>query len=70
MDRIHVDVLGPLTTSPSGNTIILMVVDQFTKWMECYPLPEQSAELLAKKSVDEFISCFGWKCILIKDKIL
>ena len=59
MDRIHVDILGPLTKSPSGNTVILMVVDQFTKWVECYPLPEQGAELLAKKLVDEFISRFG-----------
>ena len=48
MDRIHVDILSPLTKLPSGDTVILMVVDHFTKWGECYPLPEQGVELLAK----------------------
>ena len=37
----------------------LTIVDQFSKWMECYHLPEQGAELLAKKLVDEFLSRFG-----------
>ena len=58
MGRIHVDILGPLTKSSSVNTVILMVADQFTKWVECYPLPQQGEELLAKKLVDEFISHF------------
>ena len=44
MDRVMIDMLGPLSKTPRGNTIILMLVDQFTKWVECYPLPDQSAE--------------------------
>ena len=59
MDKIHVDILCPYTKSPSGYIVILMIVDQFTKWVECYQLPEQGAELLAKKLVDEFLSRFG-----------
>jgi hypothetical protein len=59
MERVHLDVLGPLTKSNKGNTLILLIVDQFTKWVECYPLPDQSAELVAKTMVDEFFSRFG-----------
>ena len=35
MERVHVDILGPFTTSHSGNEYILMMCDQFTKWLEC-----------------------------------
>ena len=59
MDRVMIDVLGPLSKTPRGNSIILMLIDQFTKWVECYPLPDQSAELIAKTLVDEFFSRFG-----------
>jgi transposase InsO family protein len=59
MDRVHLDILGPFSKSARGNTVILMVIDQFSKWLECYPLPDQSAELVAKTVVDEFFSRFG-----------
>ena len=35
-----------------------MIVDQFTKWLECFPLPIQNAEELVKCMVDGFISRF------------
>ena len=59
LDRIHIDVLGPITTSQDGNIYILMLVNQFTKWLECWPLPNQTAELIAKKVMKDFISHFG-----------
>ena len=59
MDRVMIDVLGPLSRTPRGNSIILMLIDQFTKWVECYPLPDQSAELIAKTLVVELFSRFG-----------
>ena len=43
LDRIHIDILGPIKTSQDGNVYILMLVDQFTKWLECWPLPNQTA---------------------------
>jgi hypothetical protein len=36
-----------------------MMVDQFTKWLECIPLPSQLAEVTAKAAVDCFFSRFG-----------
>ena len=35
---------------------ILMMVDQFTKWVECIPLPSQSAEGTARAAVNQFFS--------------
>jgi hypothetical protein len=34
----------------------LMMVDQFTKWVECIPLPSQSAEETARAAVNQFFS--------------
>ena len=59
MDRIGVDVLGPLPVSNQGNSYILVIGDYFTRWMDAYPMPDQQAETTASKLVNEFISKFG-----------
>ncbi|KAI7809323.1 hypothetical protein IRJ41_005269 [Triplophysa rosa] len=59
MDRLHLDVLGPFTESKSGNRYILVIIDQFTRWVEAFPVPEQGAETTAKSLVFDFISRFG-----------
>ena len=59
MERVHIDILGPLQLSRSGNKYILMMVDQFTKWVECVPLQTQTAEVVAKACVTHFFSRFG-----------
>ena len=43
LERIHIDILGPLIETPRGNQYVLVVVDQFTKWVECYALADQTA---------------------------
>ena len=59
MERVHLDFLGPLPVTTNNNTCVLMMVDQFTKWVECIPLPNQTAEVTAQAAVDHFFSRFG-----------
>ena len=59
MERIHIDMLGPFPESPTGNKYILMVVDQFTKWVEGYPTRDQTAETVAAVLSTQFFSRFG-----------
>ena len=59
MERVHIDILGPLPASNKGNKVILMMVDKFTKWLESGTNPDQSAELLAKVTMDTLFSRFG-----------
>ena len=59
LERVHIDILGPFTPSTRGNQYVLMIVDQFTKWLECFPLPLQNTEEVAKCMVDGFISRLG-----------
>ena len=59
MERVHLDFLGPLPTTKNNNSYVLMMVDQFTKWVECIPLPSQTAEATAQAVVDQFFVRFG-----------
>ena len=59
MQKIHVDMLGPLQKSRQDNKYILVIVDQLTKWIEIVPLPNQSAHSVAKATLDNFISRMG-----------
>ena len=38
LERIAIDVLGPLPITETGNKYILIVADYFTKWVEAYPI--------------------------------
>ena len=68
MERVHLDFLGPLPKTPRGNEYILMMVDQFTKWVECIPLPSQTAEVTARASVNAFFSRFGYPLNIFTDQ--
>jgi transposase InsO family protein len=68
MERVHIDILGPMTKTTQGNTVILMVIDQFTKWVECFPLPDQCAERVAKTMLDEFFTRMGYPLEIHSDQ--
>jgi transposase InsO family protein len=68
MERVHIDFMGPLPVTPRGNEHILMIVDQFTKWVECFPLPSQTAEVTARAAVNGFFSRFGYPFEIFSDQ--
>lgn len=68
LERVHLDFLGPLPKTSRGNEYVLMVVDQFTKWVECFPLPSQTAEQTAQAVVDGFFSRFGCPFQIFTDR--
>ena len=57
MVRIALDVMGPLPTTDNGNKYI--IADYFTKFVEAYAIPNEKAETVSQKLVDEFISRYG-----------
>ena len=60
VDDVHLDVLGPINPrSKSGSAYILVMVDQFTKWVELAALPFQNAALMAGAFLKHFVVTFG-----------
>ena len=59
LERVHLDILGPFVTSERGYKYILMITDQFTKFVLPLPLADQTAESIAKIFFDQFITLFG-----------
>ena len=59
MERIAVDIAGEFPVTERGNTYILVIQDYFTKWVECFPMPDMRSSTVAKIMVNEVISRFG-----------
>ena len=38
LERIHIYIMGPLMETQKGNNYILVIVDQFTRWVEAFLL--------------------------------
>ena len=59
MERVALDITGPLPLSKLGNWFILVAADSFTKWTEAYAIPDQEANTIIRVFVNEFVSRFG-----------
>ena len=59
MERVHLDILGPFMKSENRNRYVLVMIDQFTKWLEVQALPTQTAEVVAEAAVNGFFSRMG-----------
>ena len=68
MQRVAIDILGPLTTSEQGNKYIIIVADYFTKWTEAYAVPNHKAATVAQKVVCEFFARFGTPEVIHSDQ--
>ena len=68
MERVALDVIGPLPETEKGNKYILVVGDYLSKWVEAYPIPNQTVETVADKFVQEFVCRYGVPEVLHSDQ--
>ena len=61
LERIAMDILGPLPLTENGNKYILVVGDYFTKWKEAYPMKNMEATTVARLLVHEFICALEYQ---------
>ena len=59
MERVAIDILGPLPETDRGNKYIIVISDYFTRWVEAYPVPNHQAKTVAQKVTEEFFLRFG-----------
>ena len=59
LERMALDIMGPLPRTEEGNQYILVVADYFTKWVEAFAIPDQTAMTVADVLVREVICRYG-----------
>ena len=59
MERVALDILGPLPISTMGNKYILVIGDYFSKWTEGYAIADQESPTVARVVVEEFVARFS-----------
>ena len=67
-ERLSVDLTGPHPRSRRGSIYILSCIDPFTKWAECFPLPNKEAATVARVLVEQVFCRFGTPLALLTDK--
>ena len=59
MERVGIDILGPLTQTRRGNRYVLVISDYFTRWTEAFAMQNIEAVTVADLLVTEFICRYG-----------
>ena len=68
MERIGIDILGPLPESASGNRYILVVCDYFTKWTGAWAIPNTETITVVTILINQFISIWGVPLHIYSDR--
>ena len=68
LEKIGLDLIGPLPLSHNGFKYLLSVQCYFTKWVEMYPLPDMKVETVADVLFREFICRYGLMRQLVTDQ--
>ena len=67
-EHLASDFIGPLPVSGRGNRYVLVFMDYFTKWVEIFAVPDQTASTTARVLLDEIISRYGCPLMLHSDQ--
>ena len=67
-ERMHIDILGPLPKTTAGHEFILVCVDSFSRWVEAFPLHDQTAVTIARVLHDEIFCRFGAPMSIVSDR--
>ena len=59
MERLAMDVAGLYPVTSTGNQYCLIVGCYFSKWLECFPIPDQKATTVSRKLVYEIVARYG-----------
>lgn len=66
MERISIDTMGPYTKSARGYEYILVVIDNFSRFVELYPITTVGAQEAAERLL-EYVSRYGQPLQILSD---
>lgn len=67
-DKVSMDIMGPLPTSPNNNNYILTIQDLLTKFSLAIPLKNAGAIDVANAFVNDFICLYGTPKAILTDQ--
>lgn len=65
--HVHLDIVGPLPPS-NGHAYLLTCVDRYTRWPIAIPIPDQTAETVARAFVGRWVATFGAPSTVTTDR--
>ena len=65
--RVHMDILGPLTATPTGDKYILLITCSFSKWVEAIALKSIESAEIARQFYNVWICRYGAPDALLTD---
>ena len=65
---VQCDIVGPFTTSAFNNTYILTMMDRFSNFTKCVPIPNKEATTVAMHIFNDWICTFGCMQKLLTDR--
>src|SRR6266511_3585748 len=68
LQRIRIDIVGPLTITKKGNRYIVTAMDYFTKWLIAKAIKEATAKTVSKFIYEKIICEHGCPQILQSDR--
>jgi len=67
-DQVSMDFIGPFATSARGNTVLLCILDSFSKWAILCPAPAYDAEAAAEMFYRRVLTQFGTPSRVVLDR--
>jgi transposase InsO family protein len=68
LEKLSLDIVGPLPKSDRGNRYILTCQDYFTRFPEAYAIPDQTAETIARVLVENIFCRHGVPKYILTDR--
>jgi hypothetical protein len=67
LDKIFVDIYGPLPSGWNGVSYIFVVLDNFSRFVKLYPMKRATAVATTNRMVDSYIATYGKPKIIVSD---
>lgn len=68
MERIALDIFGPLNETERKIWYVLVILEHFTKFDEAFLIPDEKAVMVAQVVATEWVCCFGMPHCLHSDQ--
>jgi hypothetical protein len=68
IERLHIDLYGPLKTSAAGNHYVVVMTDAFTKYVELAAIPNKTEDQVAKVLFERWFCRFSAPTVMLSDQ--